>query len=584
MINLNKLLLIFVLISIILIPIFPQQISKKEIDAQFQSGLSLFESGDFDPAYIIFDRISSLPEYNSRTTASEVFKIKILIAEEKYSEAKDRAELFLKKYPVSKYCDEVNTLLIQSDINKEEYKDAVTKCIYLWLNGKQSDYKKEAKHTAELLCYNYLTPSELQAIETGFSEDQVKSFLLLQLGELYLKDKDTFAAKSTFSDLMNNYPSSSEYDKARLLYQSSGNTGEFVNTQDIIGVILPLTSKSMNSMLPTPGEEILEGIKFAIDEFNKNRENKVGILIRDTYDDPDKIENIRNEFGSVPGIKAILGPIFSDAVREAIEDFNNTDIPIISPTATDDDLTSLGENFFQANPSFSMRGKIIAQYIYYVENKRNIAILNSIDGYSPMLAANFADEFEKLGGSILTRQSYKSKDFNLKSQVDFINVFRDTLDGIYIPLANSIDAPTILSQMVQDSLQIPIYGNQDWFTVKGFESSSELSNKITFTSDYYIDYKSEDFQSLSKAYSKLSGKDINRNFLYGYDAAKYLLTIMRNINTSKANIRNKMLSGVVVNGFHNNISFGEDRVNHFLNIVRYNDGIFELVDKFRYGN
>ena len=584
MINLNKLLLIFVLISLILIPIFPQQISKKEIDAQFQSGLSLFESGDFDPAFIIFDRISSLPEYNSRTTASEVFKIKILIAEEKYSEAKDQTELFLKKYPESKYCDEVNILLIQTDINQEEYEDAFNKCISLWLNGSGNDYKAEAKHTAELICYNYLTPTELQAIETGFSEDQVKSFLLLQLGELYLKEKDSFAAKSTFSDLMTNYPSSAEYEKARLLYQSSVNTGEFVSTRDIIGVILPLTSKSMNSMLPTPGEEILEGIKFAIDEFNKNRENKVGILIRDTYDDPDKIENIRNEFGSVPGIKAILGPIFSDAVREAIDDFNNTDIPIISPTATDDDLTSLGENFFQANPSFSMRGKIIAQYIYYVENKRNIAILNSIDGYSPMLAANFADEFEKLGGSILTRQSYKSKDFNLKNQVDFINVFRDTLDGIYIPLANSIDAPTILSQMVQDSLQIPIYGNQDWFTVKGFESSSELSNKITFTSDYYIDYKSEDFQSLSKAYSKLSGKDINRNFLYGYDAAKYLLTIMRNINTSKANIRNKMLSGVVVNGFHNNISFGEDRVNHFLNIVRYNDGIFELVDKFRYGN
>lgn len=584
MINLNKLLLIFVLISLILIPIFPQQISKKEIDAQFQSGLSLFESGDFDPAFIIFDRISSLPEYNSRTTASEVFKIKILIAEEKYSEAKDQTELFLKKYPESKYCDEVNILLIQTDINQEEYEDAFNKCISLWLNGSHNDYKAEAKHTAELICYNYLTPTELQAIETGFSEDQVKSFLLLQLGELYLKEKDSFAAKSTFSDLMTNYPSSAEYEKARLLYQSSVNTGEFVSTRDIIGVILPLTSKSMNSMLPTPGEEILEGIKFAIDEFNKNRENKVGILIRDTYDDPDKIENIRNEFGSVPGIKAILGPIFSDAVREAIDDFNNTDIPIISPTATDDDLTSLGENFFQANPSFSMRGKIIAQYIYYVENKRNIAILNSIDGYSPMLAANFADEFEKLGGSILTRQSYKSKDFNLKNQVDFINVFRDTLDGIYIPLANSIDAPTILSQMVQDSLQIPIYGNQDWFTVKGFESSSELSNKITFTSDYYIDYKSEDFQSLSKAYSKLSGKDINRNFLYGYDAAKYLLTIMRNINTSKANIRNKMLSGVVVNGFHNNISFGEDRVNHFLNIVRYNDGIFELVDKFRYGN
>ena len=583
MINLNKILVVFVFIAFIVTPVLSQQISKKEIDAQFQSGLSLFESGDYETAYIIFDRISHLPEYNSETTASEVFKIKILIARENYSEAKDLADLFLEKYPESKYCDEVNTLKIQADVQQEEYQDAVKECVLLWLNGNHNDYKEEAKHTAELICYNYLTPSELQSIETNFFDDQAKSFLLLQIGELYLKEQDNFSAKSTFSDLMNKYPSSAEYEKARLLYQASGTAGETASTQDIIGVILPLTSKSMNYSLTTPGEEILEGIKFAVSEFNKNRDDKVGILIRDTFNDPGKIEDIRNEFGSIPSIKSILGPIFSDAVRAAIDDFNNTDIPIISPTATDDDLTSLGENFFQANPSFSMRGKIMAQYIYYVENKRDIAILNSIDGYSPMLAANFAEEFEKLGGNILTRQSYKSKEFDLKNQVDAINVYRDSVQGIYIPLANSIDAPNILSQMVQDSLQIPIYGNQDWFTVKGFESSSELSNKITFTSDYFIDYKSEDFQSLNKAYSKVSGKDINRNFLYGYDAVKYLLTIMRNINTSKANIKNKMLSGVVVNGYHNNISFGDDRVNHFLNIVRYKDGIFELVDKFRYG-
>ncbi len=583
MINIKNIFYIFFFLFVSFTTVFSQQINSKEIDAQFQSGISLFESGDLDQAYTIFDRISSLPNYNSKTTASDFFKIKILVGQEKSYEAQLFADLFLEKYPDSRYCDEVKTLKIQADIQQEEYKEAVVDCVALLLNSKQNDYKEEAKNTAELISYSYLTSSELQEIENNFNEDIAKSFLLLQLGQLYLKEEDVFAAKSTFSDLMNKYPTSAEYEKARQLYQSAGNNSFENITQDIIGVILPLSSRSMNYSISSPGEEILEGIKFAAWEFNKNRDNKIGILVRDTYEDPEKIDNIRNEFGSIPGIKAILGPIFSNAVRKSIDEFSNTDIPIISPTATDDDLTSLGENFFQANPSFSMRGKIMAQYIFYVENKRNVAILNSIEGYSPMLAANFANEFERLGGNILTRQSFKTKAFDLKNQIDAINVFRDTLQGIYVPLSNSIDAPNILSQMVQDSLQIPIYGNQDWFTVKGFESSSELSNMITFTSDYYIDYKSEDFQTLSKAYSAISGKDINRNFLYGYDTAKYLLTIMRNINSSKANIRNKMLSGVMVNGYHNNISFGEERINHFLNIVRYKDGIFELVDKFRYG-
>jgi len=576
----NKLILLSLILIFGFITANSQNFSDKEINAQFENGLSLYQSGDYQQAYDVFNTISSLPDYNHKTTASEVFKIKILVELDNTSDAKKLAENFLERYSASSYVDEVRILLVQSYILDEEYSDALFESVRLFLTADDSEYREESKHSAEIISTGFMTASEIEAVASQFQEAEVKSFLLLQEGKSYLRQKDIFSAKSIFSDLMNKYPGSAEYETARQLYQTAGSNSESV--QNIIGVMLPLNTNNMN-MSPSPGEEILEGIKYAVSEFNRDRDEKTGILIRDTENDPERINEIRDEFGSLSEVKVILGPVFSNEVRIAIDEFNNTDIPIISPTATDDDLASLSENFFQANPSFSIRGKLIAQYIYFVENKRNLAILNSIDGYSPILAANFAEEFESLGGSILTRQSYKSKAFDMKDQVDAINVYRDTLDGIYIPLSNSIDAPTILSQMVQDSLQIPIFGNQDWLTVKGFETSSELSNKITFTSDYFIDYNSDDLQLLSKSYSSVTGKDVNRNFLYGYDAAKYILTVMRNINSSRANIRSKMLTGLVVNGLHNNISFGEERINHFLDIVRYKDGIFELVDKFRYG-
>ncbi len=59
---------------------------------------------------------------------------------------------------------------------------------------------------------------------------------------------------------------------------------------------------------------------------------------------------------------------------------------------------------------------------------------------------------------------------------------------------------------------------------------------------------------------------------------------MRNINSNRINIRNKMISGITSAGYHNNIAFDESRTNRFLNIVRYKDGVFQLVDKFRLGN
>ena len=59
---------------------------------------------------------------------------------------------------------------------------------------------------------------------------------------------------------------------------------------------------------------------------------------------------------------------------------------------------------------------------------------------------------------------------------------------------------------------------------------------------------------------------------------------MRDIVPNRLAIKNKIISGMVSSGYHNNISFDENRVNRFLNIVRYRDGVFELIEKFRSGN
>ena len=210
-------------------------------------------------------------------------------------------------------------------------------------------------------------------------------------------------------------------------------------------------------------------------------------------------------------------------------------------------------------------------------------MLNSIEGYSPLLAASFSEEFERLGGKIIAKETYKSKSFSLTDQMTRISSVSNSLDGIYAPLSDGSDANAILSQMVQSGLNVKIYGNQDWFLGKGLESSPELSNNLTFDSDYFIDFNDAAFKEFSASFKKTTGMEINRNILYGYDTAKYILTVIRNIDPTRKNIKYKMESGINVTGFHNNISFDSGRINKFINIVRFNDGVFELVDKFRAG-
>lgn len=561
--------------------IHTQPINNEEIDKVFKEAVELYSTGNFREALRLFERISEDYTYNSKTTASLFFKSKILILIKNYSQAESLLKDFVRKYPTSKYIDEVKLELAKVYFEKNEYQESFSELIGLYTSTKSVAFAQEAKKFSEGIALQYLTVSKLKSFNDSSRDNKVKPFLLLLLGKLYLNDGNRTAASETFSKLAKSYPDSQEKIEAeRFLSGLNSETRPAIEQQTLIGVLLPLSGIE-NSEELSASREILEGIKFAISEFNNERQGKIGLVVFDTENKKDKISEIKRQVEFNSSVKLLIGPVFSSEVSLALEEFKNSDIPIISPTATDNDLTQINKNFFQANPNFVVRAKTMAQYIYYVENKRRIAVLNSIDGYSPLLAAEFVSEFNRIGGEVTAKSTYKSGTMFSGNQMrEFSSSLSDT-EGIYIPLSDRMDAPLILSQLVLNGINVPIYGNQDWFQAKGFETSPELSNKLTITSDYFIDYNSTIYWEFNKQFKSKAKIEANRNVLYGYDTAKYVLTVLRNISPERSNIISKIKSGVSINGIHNNIIFDNNRVNRFMNIIKYNDGIFELSDKFK---
>lgn len=558
--------------------LYPQNLTIDN-NKDFDKAVNYYNSKKLDDALTLFNRIAKRKDNNTKQSVSAFFAAKILAEQKKYYDAEKSVTNFLSEFKQSKYADEIKNLLIKIYIDKQEYSKAFDSCLSFIESSNSIVFKKETKSLAEKIALNYLQSSEVEKNSDRYYT--VKPFILLITGKILIAEGDKADAIKKFDDIIKNYVKSEEYVDATTL-KKTYNVLQTKSEYPIVGVLLSLTDNNGRTIQAT--KEILEGIKFAFHEYNVDHNDKIGIIISDIQRDKSKIAEIANEIAQNSDVRGIIGPVFSDDVRDAIKELDKSNICLISPTATDDDLVTLSSNFFQANPSLTDRGKIFAQYLFYVENKRNLAVLNSIDGYSPLLAAGFMQEFEKLGGKIVAKETYKSKSFSLTEQISRIASISQSIDGIYAPLTDGNDANAILSQMVQSGLNLDIYGNQDWFLGKGFESSPELSNKLTFDSDYFIDFNDPDFKQFSTSFKKTTGMDINRNILYGYDTAKYILTVMRNIDPTRKNIKYKMESGISVTGFHNNISFDSERTNKFVNIVRYKDGLFELVDKFRAGN
>ncbi len=574
-------LLLFTALSLTFTAAAQKAVSDSTVSPEFKAAVDLFVASDYSGAQKLFEKISSVDPYNPNTTVSYLFDGKCLLNLKEFDKAQSVLKKFISLYPQSEYSDEAKLTLAKVYYDSNDYSSAFNELNNLMISTAAPYYSSYAKSTAQKIAMNDLTAAQLRTISDSTSSIKSKPFLLLVLGKIYLRDGSVRDAESAFSQILKSYPNSEERSEAVTLLQNIDSEKiKYSSTAPLIGVMLPLNA-SETGHASDAGSEILDGIKFAVAEYNMNHTDKIGLLIRNTERNENRIKEIKQEFSSLSSIKAIIGPIFSDEVREALEAFKDTDIPIISPTATDNDLTGLYPNFYQANPSFEVRGKVMAEYIFYVENKRRMAVFNAVEGYSPQLAGAFINEFQSLGGSIVIHETYKSNSISYQEQVSKIAADSAQLDGIYLPLVDRRDVPALLSQFVQSGLSVPIYGNQDWFLAKGYETSPELSNKLTFTSDYFIDYTNPDYQSFSRKFFNQTNVDVDRNVLYGFDAAEYLLSVMKNINAGRAEVKSELESAEIYRGFHNNYYFDSSRVNKFLNIVRYRDGKFELVDKFK---
>lgn len=567
----NKLYLFVLIFSLCGMQLFAQTSDEQK----FNDAVKLFKNKKYQTALGNFKKISE--KENKYQTASKFFVVKTLTELKKFSEAEKEANNFLENFGSSKYADEVSVLLIKSLLEQNKYKTAFIKALNLLRNSESTSYRIEAKSIAEGIAKNYLSSFDVKEISDNEQDKKLKPFLLFTLAELYSLEGNKNESENLIEQIIKNFPQSDEYFLARN-FQGHSSDKSFGN-EILVGILLPLTDSDGRRNIAA--EEMLEGIKYAFHELNQQRETKIGLIVRNSKRDESEISRIIDEFNSDKRVKAVLGPVYSDESEIVVSSLNKTDLIFISPTATDEDLTEDNDQFYQANPPFTVRGKVFAQYVFFIEGKRNFAVLNSLDGYSPVLAKSFADEFQRLGGNILVKETYRSKSVDLSKQISNLIPHTDRLEGIYIPLSDKFDAEIILSEMLKQNVIIPLYGNQDWINAKGLETSSALSNTLKITSDYFIDFNDKSFNEFNQLFLSTTGKEITRNVLYGYDVAKYLTTALRAIQPTRNTIKLKLDSGLKSNGYHNNISFSKKKRNTYVNILSYNDGRFQLIEKYK---
>ena len=156
---------------------------------------------------------------------------------------------------------------------------------------------------------------------------------------------------------------------------------------------------------------------------------------------------------------------------------------------------------------------------------KTAAIIGDVNStYSKGLTQVFEQEFAKLGGRIVSNQSYTQNDPDFKGQLTTVRATNP--DVIYIPGYYG-QVGIIAKQARELGMQMPLLGGDGWDSPELWKlGGSALKN--TFISNHYAsDNPAPEVQNFVKAYKAKYGAEPDSMAVLAYDAVKFLADSIR---------------------------------------------------------
>lgn len=284
----------------------------------------------------------------------------------------------------------------------------------------------------------------------------------------------------------------------------------------------------LSGAVATYGEASVAGITMAIDEVNAAggvKGKKIEIVQYDNKSDAAEATTLANKLMSQDKVLACMGPATSGNFKATIPVANKNKIPVVSGSATADDVTFDGEKVeeyaFRICFNDSFQGTIMAKFA--AENlsaKTAVIVKDNSNDYSKGLSAAFVEEFGKLGGSVLAEEGYVAGDTDFNSILTRIK--GQTFDVVYLPGYYS-EAGLIIKQARELGITAPILGGDGFDSPKLEELGGAAAlNDVYFTNHYSSIDKDPKVLEFIEAFKAKHNAEPSAFNALGYDLGKFV--------------------------------------------------------------
>jgi serine/threonine protein kinase/ABC-type branched-subunit amino acid transport system substrate-binding protein len=308
--------------------------------------------------------------------------------------------------------------------------------------------------------------------------------------DLKMQAADRFQHGDTSSAiaLWNQAVSDDNADAESLIYLENQRTNSAPHITIVVGTMV-----SGDRSLTAVGHDDLQGAYVAQKEFNDGAKLRGGMMVRlliaNSGSKTSYAERVAGQIVQVAQTDAtfvgVMGWPFSSRAIQAVQVLGAAHIPMVSQTASSDQLTRISPYFFRVAPSNKFQAVSGAKYAEQTLHAKSAALFVDIsDPYSQSLAQDFAQQFQRDGNSIVATEHYTvGKGATITSSVQ--DALSKKPDFIYFSgYAN--DVSSLLVSLPAGNM--PVMGGDALYELGGYPNSARAGfSRLRFTTFAYPD-------------------------------------------------------------------------------------------------
>lgn len=302
---------------------------------------------------------------------------------------------------------------------------------------------------------------------------------------------------------------------------SSGGASDTIR----IGEFASLTGKEA-----TFGTSSHEGTMLAVEEVNAAGGvlgKQLELIYEDNRSMAGESATIAKKLINNDKVVALLGEVASGRSLEVAPIAQAAQIPQISPSSTNPDVTKTGDYIFRVCFIDPFQGTLLATFAKNTLGAKKAAIFSDVaTPYSVGLAKYFKEAWLAGGGEIVSEVKYTGGDKDFKAQLTVIK--NAAPDAIMVP-GYYTDVGLIVKQARDLGIKVPMFGGDGWEAPELIQIAGADALKDTYYSTHFSPQSSDPgAQKFVAAYkAKYAGKVPDAMAALGYDSVMVLVEAMK---------------------------------------------------------